>query len=174
MQRCINNAQCFSDAKNAGIDNQCFEPPHVRFIDIVSEHRDTSLPILRKRRERFARDRVYFFDDPAGVRLDHLRAIVEVNFVAVIVRRIMTRGDDDARARSQMTKPRSESSGVERGSGKRNASQPFSDAIFAVSSANSFEKNRVSCATTIFGFARRFLSVLPLVQISDQATRARD
>ena len=42
-------------------------------------------------------------DDAAGMRLDHLRAVVEVNFVAVVVRRVVARGDDDAGARAEVT-----------------------------------------------------------------------
>ena len=55
-----------------------------------------------------------------------------------------------------------ESSGTERGLSNTNASQPFSAATFAASAANSFEKNRGSCAITILGFveicSRRFQS----------------
>ena len=41
-------------------------------------------------------------DDPTGVRLDHLRAVAKVNFVTVVVRRIVARRDHDACARAQM------------------------------------------------------------------------
>ena len=46
-----------------------------------------------------------------------------------------------------------ESSGTDRGLSNTNASQPFSAATFAADCANSLEKNRGSCATTIFGLA---------------------
>src|ERR1700693_3021211 len=48
------------------------------------------------------RDRCHLCDDAAGVRLDHLRAIAEINFVAVVVRRIMARRNDNAGACIQM------------------------------------------------------------------------
>ena len=40
---------------------------------------------------------------PLGMRLDDLRAVVEVNFVAVVVGRVVAGGDDDARACAQIT-----------------------------------------------------------------------
>src|SRR5437588_327480 len=45
-----------------------------------------------------------------------------------------------------------DNSGVERGPSKMKASQPFSAATLAARSVNSLEKNRVSCAITIFGW----------------------
>ena len=35
-------------------------------------------------------------DDAAGVRLDHLRAVAEIDFVAVVMRRVVARGHDHA------------------------------------------------------------------------------
>ena len=37
------------------------------------------------------------------MRLDHLRAVVEINLVAIVVRRVVAGRDHDARARAQMT-----------------------------------------------------------------------
>ena len=39
-------------------------------------------------------------DDAAGLRLDDLRAVVEIDFVAVVVRRVVAGRDDDARLRA--------------------------------------------------------------------------
>ena len=95
--------QRFCRGNDAWIDNQRLEPLHVRFIDIVGERGHSSLSIFRQRRERFARDRVHLGDDAAGVRLDHLRAIGKVNFVAVVVRWVMARRDNDTSAGAQIS-----------------------------------------------------------------------
>ena len=39
---------------------------------------------------------VHFGDDPTGMRFDHLRAITEVNLVAIVVWRVVAGGDDNA------------------------------------------------------------------------------
>src|SRR5207253_10771398 len=75
---------------------------HVRFVDFFSDHRDFPLPIFWQRRKSFARDRVYSCDDSALMRIDHLRAVTEVNFIAVVVRRIVTRCYYDASVRFEM------------------------------------------------------------------------
>jgi hypothetical protein len=46
--------------------------------------------------ERFGRDCIHFGNDSAGMRLDHLSPVAEVNFVAIVVRWIVTRSDHDA------------------------------------------------------------------------------
>ena len=161
----------FAVANHLRIEHQRLQPLHVGFVDLSAERRDLALSILWKRCERFRSDRVHLRDDPAGVRLDHLRAVVEVNFVAVVVRRIVARGDDDAGARACRCRTAKESSGVERGPSKTQASQPFSAATFAASSANSCEKKRVSCAITIFGSPTVCCASIPIVQISNEPLR---
>ena len=100
----------------------------------------------------FGGDRVHFCNDPARVRLDHLRAVAEVNFVAVIVRWVMTCSDHDAGICPADNEPQKKVPATDRGPSNTNASQPFSDATLPASSANSLEKNRGSCAITIVGF----------------------
>src|SRR5439155_20272873 len=102
VKRRVNDTQRFCLANNLRIENQRLEPLHVRFIDFFSERRDFSLSILRQRREAFGRDRIYFCNDSARVRVNHLRAIAKINFVAIIMRRIMTRRYHDARVRFEI------------------------------------------------------------------------
>ena len=52
--------------------------------------------------DRVARDRVNFGNDPTRVRLDDLAASVEINLVAIIMRRVMARRDNNAGVRPQM------------------------------------------------------------------------
>ena len=97
VERGVDNPQRFRLADNLWIENQCFEPLHVRLIDFLAEHCHFPLPIFRQRREGFGRGRVYFSDDSARVRLNHLRPIAEVDFIAVVMRGIVTRRYHDAR-----------------------------------------------------------------------------
>ena len=46
-------------------------------IDVLPDRGHFSLSIFWKRCERFGRDRIHFGNDPASVRLDHLRPIAE-------------------------------------------------------------------------------------------------
>src|SRR5207244_7072054 len=62
-----------------------------------------SLSIFWNRCERFGCDRIHLGNDPAGMRLDHLRAVAKINFVAVIVRGVVTRRDHEAGAWFEMT-----------------------------------------------------------------------
>ena len=71
-------------------------------IDVLPDRGHFSLSIFWKRRERFGRDRIHFGNDPASVRLDHLRPIAEVDLVTVIVGRVMTRCDHDAGVRLEI------------------------------------------------------------------------
>ncbi len=103
MQRCENNAERLGVAQNSRIDNQCFEPLHIGFIEISTQSHNASLSIFRELIVALAFDRVYFCDDPARVRIDHLRAVREVNFVAVVMRRIMTGRDHNSGRRIQVT-----------------------------------------------------------------------
>ena len=103
MQRRVNNPQRFRLANHTRVEDQRFEPVHVSLVDILSDHGHFTLLLLRKRRERLGRDRVYFGDDSAGVWFDHLGAVVEINFVAIVVRRVVAGGDYDPCAGVQMT-----------------------------------------------------------------------
>ena len=103
MKRRKYNAQRFCFANNFRIEQQCLEPPHIRFIDIFAKDRDATLFMFRQTRKRFVRDRVDFRDDTAGVRLDHLCAIAEVDFVTVVMRWIMARRDHYTCARPDVT-----------------------------------------------------------------------
>src|SRR5438045_9800064 len=72
-------------------------------IDVLPDRGHFSLPIFWKRCERFGRDRIHFGNDPAGVRLDDLRSVAEVSFIAVIVRWIMARRNHASGVCFQMT-----------------------------------------------------------------------
>src|SRR5207237_10891011 len=97
------DAQGLGLAQNSSIDNNRFEPLHISFVDLGIERYEFSLSILGKWLVLLGPDRVHFRDDAARMRLDDLRAIGKVNLVAVIVRRIVARGNDDARGRVQVT-----------------------------------------------------------------------
>src|SRR5439155_24951080 len=71
-------------------------------IDFFADHSHVSLSILWQRREAFGRDRSYFCNNPARVRFDDLRPVAEVNLIAVVMRRIVTRRDNHARTRFKM------------------------------------------------------------------------
>src|SRR5207244_13526711 len=77
VQRCENNAKRLAAVQNTWIDNQCVEPLHVSFIDIFPQRRDASLSIFRERFIAFTFNRLHFSNDPARMRLDHLRASSE-------------------------------------------------------------------------------------------------
>src|SRR4029077_10816900 len=102
VKRRVNDTERFCRVNNLRIENQRLQPLHVRFIGFFSERRDFPLSIFRHRCEGLARNRVYFRNDPACMWLDYLRTIVKIDFVAVVVRRIMARGDDYARVRFEM------------------------------------------------------------------------
>ena len=87
-------------AHQRGIEDERLETRHVGFVDFVSERDDFALLVGDRR--GFSPDRIHLRDDPAGMRLNHLRAVIEVNFVAVVVRRIVARGDHHACARPQI------------------------------------------------------------------------
>src|SRR6266496_3626825 len=96
MERSVNNTQRFRLANNLWIENQSVEPLHVCLINLFADGRHFALLVAWRGREGFARDRVYFCNDPARMRLDDLRAVTEINFVTVVVRRIVAGGDHDA------------------------------------------------------------------------------
>ena len=102
MKRCEDNAQDLADRDQVADRAPGLEPSPCRLgplrgpIVVMSPGRSCapvgSLPVG-----------VYLRDDPAGVRLDDLRAVVKVNFVTVIVRRIVAGGDDDSGVRLEIT-----------------------------------------------------------------------
>jgi len=96
MERRVNDPQRFRFANHLRIENQCLKASHVGLIDVLPDRAHFSLSILWKRCERFGRDCIHFGNDPAGMRLDHLGPVVEVNFVAIVVRWIVTRCDHDS------------------------------------------------------------------------------
>src|SRR5213075_2798717 len=103
MQWRVNNPQAFRLANYSRIEDQRFEPVHVSLIDILSDHGHFTLLLFSERREGLGGDRVHFRNDPAGVWIDYLRAVVEINFVAIVVRRVVARGDYDPCAGVEMT-----------------------------------------------------------------------
>ena len=82
------------------IENERLQPLHVSRVVLLAE--DDQLAALGRRHglERLGLDGIHPLDDAARVRLHHLRAVAEVHLVAVVVRRIVARGDDDARVRA--------------------------------------------------------------------------
>src|SRR4029453_6985774 len=98
MERSVKNTQRFRLANDLWIENQTVEPLHVRLINPFADGRHCALLVAWQRREGFARDRVYVSNDPARMRLNDLRAVTEVNLIAVVVRRIVTGSDHNASA----------------------------------------------------------------------------
>src|SRR5439155_21509052 len=93
------------------IEEQGFEPLHVSAIYLVTRSDDFTfgrddfrvVPRFLGRDRARPSNLVYFRDDTAGMRFDHLCAIAEVNFVAVVVWWVVTGGDDDAGIRVQIS-----------------------------------------------------------------------
>src|SRR5882724_9934158 len=69
---------------------------HVCVVDVLANESYLALSIFCYWLVRFGDDRVHFCNNPTRVRFDYLCAAAEVNFVTVIVRWVMTRGDYDA------------------------------------------------------------------------------
>ena len=103
VDRGEDNAQGLRVADQAGLDDQGLEARHVGFVNLRAEDGDFAGRTFRPGRGRFAADGVHFGNDAASVRFHHLGSIIEVNFVTVIVRRIVAGGDDNARVRFQVT-----------------------------------------------------------------------
>src|SRR5437879_2003646 len=103
MQWRVNDPQRFRFANHSWIQNQRIKPPHVCMIDVPANRRHFASLIFWEWCERFGRDRVYFGNDSARVRLDHLRAVAVINFVTVIIRRIVARRDHDTSACPEIT-----------------------------------------------------------------------
>ncbi len=83
---------------HGAVEDERFEAGHVGVIGFLAENGDFPLLLRGHRFVDIAFHRVDLGDDPAGVRLDDLGSVAEVDLVAVIVRRIVARGDDDPRA----------------------------------------------------------------------------
>ena len=98
VDRGEDNAKRVLRAHEFKVEDERLEAREVSVIDFAIERGHAAPLFVRRGRVR----RVHFRDDAAGVRLDHLRAVVEVNLVAVVVRRVVARGDDYARARVQV------------------------------------------------------------------------
>src|SRR6266513_1516299 len=103
MQRRINDTQRLRLTNDRWIQNERFESVHVRFVDLLADRFYLTLSVSWQRGIGFGRDRVHFCNDPTGVRLDYLRAVGEVNFVAIIVWWIVTRCDHPTRAGLEIT-----------------------------------------------------------------------
>ena len=103
MERRVNDSQQFRFPNDQRIENQSLEAPHVSLIDVLPDRAHFALSIFWNRCERFGRDRVHLRNDPAGVWLNYLRAVAEINLVAIIVRGVVTRRDHDARAGFEVT-----------------------------------------------------------------------
>src|SRR5437762_1492291 len=168
VKRRVDDTQRFCLANNLRIQNQRLETLHIRFVDFFSKRRDLPLSIFWQRREHLTRDRVYFHNDPARVRFDHLRPIAEINFVAVIMRGVMTRRDNHARVRSE----------VANGEGKfRHRTWPLEDECVAAILGRNFgselakftrEKTRVMCDHDLRLY-RNLLALIPILQICDES-----
>ena len=80
-----------------GLQKQGFEPLDIACVHFGTEHDDLAALALGHRIVALAGDGIHLVDDGRGVRLDDLRAVVEVGFEAVVVRRVVTRGEHHAR-----------------------------------------------------------------------------
>ena len=99
MNRSVNNLQITSLGDYFGIQNQGFESFHTGPIDFFTDDHDFAALICWRVFGRAGASpfvRIHFGDDPAGVRFDYLRTIAEVNFVTVVMWRIVAGGDDNA------------------------------------------------------------------------------
>ena len=72
------------------------KPGHVGLVDLRAQGPERSLLALREGRVGIGLDGVDFFDDAARMRLDDLGAVGEVALEAVVMRRVVARGEDDA------------------------------------------------------------------------------
>ena len=99
MDRRHDDAQIRRFPHRLAIEHQRFEPVHVERIDLLAERNDRAALRLGDGGKFLGLDRIHLPDDPARVRLHDLGAIAEVDLVAVIVRRIVARGDHDAGVR---------------------------------------------------------------------------
>ena len=103
VKRREDNAQIFRGSNEFACPGSSFRAAPCRLHRFRARASAPRLARSAGLRVGFAGDSVHFRDDSAGVRLDDLRAVVEVSFESVIVRRIVAGGDDDARARAQIT-----------------------------------------------------------------------
>src|SRR4029077_14385860 len=103
MNRRKHYLQRFRLPHDLWIEHQRLQPAHIRLIYFGADRGDFSALFWRQRRERFTDNRVYLRDDAAGVRLHYLSAITEVNLVAIVMWRVMARGDDDPGGRVEIS-----------------------------------------------------------------------
>ena len=169
MQWRVNDPERFRFANHLRIENQCFEPPHVNLIDVLPDHRHFSLSIFWKRCERFGHDGIHFGNHPAGVRLDHLRSVAEVNFVAIIVRWIVARRNHDAGVCFEIT-----DSKRKLWHGARPVEHARVATVFSCDFRRNFgelfrEKTRIMRDHDL-RLRRNFLPFVPIVQVSDKSS----
>ena len=77
------------------IEDQRLEAFHVSFVRFLAQDGQRSRILRRDRLEDIGLNGVDPLDDRACVRLDDLRAIPEIHFVAVVVGRVVAGSDDD-------------------------------------------------------------------------------
>src|SRR5690606_6799675 len=94
------DAQIAAGFEHGGVENQRFEPGEVRGVDLFVHlaHRAACRRVHGG--VGVAGDGVDLADDAARVRFDHLRAVVEVDLEAVVMRRVVARGNHDPRVRT--------------------------------------------------------------------------
>ena len=96
VQRGVDDLEGVLAADQLRIDRESGQPLHVGLVDVHAHRNDASTLALRHRREAFGLHGIDAVDDRRGVRLGDLTAVFEVNFVAVVFRRIVARSEVDA------------------------------------------------------------------------------
>jgi hypothetical protein len=133
------------------VEDECFEPRHIGSLDFSPERDDLATHFVR----RGPTGGVNSGDDPTGMRFDHLRAVAKVNFVTVVVRRIVACRNHHARARAQIA----DSEGKLRRR-SRSVEDEGVAAVFRRDLGRELReirrKKRVSCAMTSFGLPLSF------------------
>ena len=85
-----------------GIEQERLETGEVNLVHFLSELIDLTAAVVRHRFVALARDGFDLGDDGAGLGLDDLGSVAAVDLVTVVVRRIVARGQDDARGRAEV------------------------------------------------------------------------
>ena len=93
----VNDFQVLRVGDQLPIENQGFEPIHVSSVDFFADRYDLAELLFRD--IVFVGNGVDLRNDAARMRFNHLRAIIEIDLIAVIVGRVVARRDDNARVR---------------------------------------------------------------------------
>ena len=93
----VNNFQLGGVCDQLPIENQRLEPVHVSSVHFFADCHDPAGLLFRD--IVFVRDGIDLSNDAARMRFNYLRPIIEIDLVAVIVRRVVARRDYNARGR---------------------------------------------------------------------------